>query len=167
MATVFLICSFVLAKKFNKRSVLVLSIIAGYLNPFFINYHADFNSNFLFAYLIFINLLSLIFVYKTQKHHFVNFVNIIATSICALIWCQDTNILLVLLLWGLYSAYIFIDEKQNPILHYVNLFSLLILVISHYATNNYAIGFVALFAGFAYILFAYLKHNKEICILHL
>lgn len=92
-----------LADKQKTISMLVIGLIGGYANPFFIN--PDISTNFLFSYLIFLNLLSIVFVYRNPDKNIINILNLILTSLTAMIFsCFSHSYTLthILVLWGIY-----------------------------------------------------------------
>ena len=52
IATILLLTVFYLADRLKTVSMLVIALVAGYLNPLFVNSSFDIDSNFLFGYLI-------------------------------------------------------------------------------------------------------------------
>ena len=128
-----------IADKQKTTSMIVLALIGGYLNPFFVNYHIT--MNFLCGYLIFLNLLSIIYVYRNCSKDIINIINLILSSIC-IICCSlsitdEMSLWHILSLWGLYIVYDILCinkegfHKTKP-LRYVNFSILTILSLLIY-----------------------------------
>ena len=95
------------ADKQKTVSTIVIGLIGGYLNPFFVNYHIT--MDFLFWYLIFLNVLSIVFVYRNRSKDTVNIINLIMSSVCiaGLSGISGNSVTLgqITALWGLYIIY--------------------------------------------------------------
>lgn len=92
----------------NSRTILIISLIAGYLNPFFtagIRIPAD----FLFGYFIFINLLSIMFTLRRQSISMLNIFNLLFSSaiigIYAIFTSKSISLIYPFLLWASYLLY--------------------------------------------------------------
>ena len=93
IATAFLLLAFYFADKLKTVSMLVISLIAGYLNVIFLNSEFIISDNFLFGYLIFINLTSILYTYRNPSKDIVNLINLPITMLAALIYCSEIQII--------------------------------------------------------------------------
>lgn len=161
IATILLLGAFFLANKLKTVSMLAISLIAGYLNPFFI----DNNQNFVIWYLIFINLLSLLYTYKNNSKSCINVINLILTFITALSYCHNVKIMPFAILWGLYFTYDLLcgfkaKNVDNRLLSCINfgIFSIFTITLTN-DTNTAIIGF-ALCLLYS-LAFAFKKEDKS------
>ena len=96
-----------IAERYKTFSTLLIGLFGGYLNPFFIN--SDISTNFLFGYLLFVNLVAIAYVLRNTDKTEINVVNITASVITISIFATHNHdkpyFLYPLLLWGLYIAY--------------------------------------------------------------
>lgn len=138
ISTVLLLVSFILADKLKTVSMLAISLIAGYLNAFFIS-HVP---NFVIWYLIFVNALALAYTFKNNYRSPINAINLVMTSITALIYYKNGSIAPFITLWGMYYAFdiistaVYKPEGRNinaEILNYINfaVFSLFIIKLTN------------------------------------
>lgn len=162
IATLLLLAAFYLADKLKTISMLVISLVASYLTPIFLNSEFDVPSNFLFGYLIFINILSLAYTCRNKSREIVNTVNLCITLAAALILCYDINLVLPLILWALYLIYdLFIsaDKSDNKALNYINLAVLTCLLLKTFTHDFRIIGYTELAVAFVYSIITYLKKS--------
>ncbi len=127
VATGLLLATFFLADKLKTVSMLVISLIAGYLNPFFVTGSVDTSGAFLFGYLLFVNLLSIIYTFRNNSKNVVNTVNLIMTLIVGAIFVDFKAISLIypVILWAMYFVYDLIctmnpEHKPSKTLNYTN-----------------------------------------------
>lgn len=128
--------TFYTANKQKTISMIAIALIGGYLNLLFVSNLASLN--FHFGYLLFLNLLSVIYVYKNPSKSVINFINLFITFIYLTIFqhsnLPDLHIFYPVGLWFIYLAYdLFRDgqEGANDKLNWANysiltLFSILI-----------------------------------------
>ncbi len=147
------------ADKQKTLSMIIIALIAGYINPIFINAHAS--NEFLFGYYIFLNLLSVIYVYRNPHRDYINFVNLSLTFIilsCILLFQESTiNILYPLILWLVYLIYdvlrkekISSDNIKDNILNWINLGILTLLTLLIFKEQKIYAGSLVLFVGLLY-----------------
>ena len=107
LAVITTLAIYFVADKQKTVSAIVIGLIGGYLNPFFVNYHIT--MNFLFWYLIFLNVLSTVFVFRNRSKDTVNIINLIMSAICifglSLVNNNTVSIYQIITLWGLYIIY--------------------------------------------------------------
>lgn len=98
------IMTWFIAEKYKSFSTFLIGFAGGYLNPFFVN--TNITQNFLFGYLIFLNLISIIYVWKNESKQALNYINLFLTFFTMTIFClikNDTvNVSYPLTLWALY-----------------------------------------------------------------
>ena len=170
MATFITFLMYFIADKQKTTSMIVLSLIGGYLNPFFTNYNIS--TDFLFFYLLFLNILSIVFVLRNKDKSVINIVNLALTTFCIMICSSFTNLYTIqeiLILWGLYIFYdIFSKNNENDkiqnALQYLNFAVLLVLAYPLYFKDMMAFGtFIAIVSAvyFAVGLFYLLERGKK------
>lgn len=101
--------SWFIAASSNSRTILIISLIAGYLNPFF-TAGIRISANFLFGYFIFINLLSIMFTLRRQSISMLNIFNLLFSSAIIGIYAifatsKDISLIYPFLLWASYLLY--------------------------------------------------------------
>jgi len=163
VATVLLISAFYTADKLKTMSMLVISLIAGYLNPFFINSNFHVEPNFLFGYLIFVNLLGIIYTFRNKNRSNVNTINLILTFIFAAFSVK--NILGPSILWSAYFIYDLIcstneDSVDNKLLNFTNLAAFILFAMIA-LKDNISIGIAMTITGLLYGITAATKIEKE------
>lgn len=162
IATIFLLFSFVLAQKYQKISTLVIAIIAGYLNLIFVHSNTTVTPNFVFGYLIFINILSLIYVYKNRNCSVVNIVNLVLTFIFVLCLFNGNNIYAPLILFGAYHLYDYLTKEENISLNYLNYTIFFLLSLTVFDKKYIEIGLVQVGIMLVYFVSSYIKYRQNI-----
>ncbi len=166
------IASYFMAEKYKSFSTIAIGVFGGYLTPFLIN--ANISTNFLFSYLIFVNLVSLVYVYKNQDKIAVNFINLVMTAFTITVFStfgEKPNIILPIIFWAMYllnDLFMLKNEVSREtgdvrnILLWVNY--IVLMFFANYVfgfENREFIGFVLLFAGFIYGVCAfYIDESK-------
>lgn len=164
IATLFLLAAFYLADKLKTVSMLIISLIAAYINPLFLNSQYDVSQNFIFGYLIFVNLLSIAYTCRNRRNNILNCTNLFITLILATIFCYEASIIAPVILWGLYTVYDLIshnDKLPNTALNYWNfaVFTILLMLCADFKSD--LTGYILLAIVFVYALIAYLKKSDE------
>ena len=166
IASAILLAAFYLADKLKTISMLVISLLAAYINPIVFNAGFDVSTNFLFGYFIFINILALVYTYRNNSREVINCINLIATFIAvALFHDNDTRIIMPIILWIIYIAYDLLTNSargENKVLRYINfggLTWLLFLMKSEQYTYN-LFGHIELAALIVYGALAYWKKSE-------
>ena len=166
VATALLLAAFYLADKLKTVSMLVISLIAAYINPIFFNSEFTVFPDFMFGYFIFINLLSIIFTYRNSSRSIINTINLCITFLASLIYCKDINIAGPIILWASYITYDMITRKisgSDKILNYLNFFVFIGTLLNIYPDEHKIIGYCALGCTFVYALITYLiKSDREV-----
>lgn len=167
-STVFLLAAFYLADRLKTTSMLVITLIAAYLNPIVFNAEFTVSSNFLFGYLIFTNLLSLVFTYKNNSKNIINPINLCITCVMAFVLCKQTCIAYPIILWGMYTAHDLLSktkDQTNPGLNYINLAVLTILMLNAFWGENNILGYIQLGCAAIYGIIAFINRpNREVCL---
>lgn len=101
--------SWFLAARNNSRTILIIALIAGYLNPFF-TAGTKISADFLFGYFIFINLLSITFTLRKQSLSMLNIFNLLFSSAIICVYTlfgslNKVSIIYPFLLWAAYITY--------------------------------------------------------------
>jgi len=159
---------FYLADRLKTTSAIWIMLVAGFLNPIFINRHLT--PEFLCGYLLLLNIITSAFVSKNPDKSYINIVNIVASTIFVTVfrnWGEEINIAskvffaaLTLMHTALAFAYKVKFPKKFQTALYSALAALLICTFFD-ITGNTRIAFLAL-EGLAVAYFArqetYLKH---------
>lgn len=161
VATALLLASFYLADKLKTISMLAISLVAGYLNPFFIHH----SPNFLFGYLVFVNLLSIAYTYKNRTRNTVNIINLVLTCITALIFVRNLTLVDLSILFAIYFAYDILtsyknNEVSNKALNYTNFIVFSIMLIVIFPDNYNAVGYTELGIFALYAITAAIKKSN-------
>lgn len=168
ISTVFLLSAFYLADRLKTTSMLVITLIAAYLNPIVFNAEFAVSSNFLFGYLIFTNLLALLYTYKNNSKKIIPPLNLCITFVMAFVLCSKASIVYPIILWGLYTAYdliTLIKEQSNKTLNYINLAVLTILMLNAFWGENNILGYIQLGCAAIYGIIAFINRpNREVCL---
>ena len=164
ISTVFLLSAFYLADRLKTTSMLVITLIAAYLNPIVFNAEFAVSSNFLFGYLIFTNLLALLYTYKNNSKKIIPPLNLCITFVMAFVLCSKASIAYPIILWGLYTAYdliTLIKEQSNKTLNYINLAVLTILMLNAFWGENNILGYIQLGCAAIYGIIACIKRQNS------
>ncbi len=165
------LATFFIAEKFKTFSTIAIGMVAGYLNPFFLC--SDVNVEYLFFYLIVMNLISLVYVYRNSDKIALNFVNLVLTTLTIFIYSlfNKETILIVypLALWILYLINDVISLEKNKsfklpeaYLSALNYFIFLFFAVLVYVNADFEkIGIITLFAGMMYTYLAFSKKSKD------
>lgn len=162
IASIILIASYISADRQKTVSMLAIALIGGYLNLFFT---AELTSNFLLGYLIFQNILSLIFVYRNPDKQPVNIINLLITFIIGslyLLFHEPANIIYPLTLWCIYLIYDILRKEKDEynVLNWLNFGILTLFSIIIFKDARTYIGIMILSAGLIYTGLAYYYMRK-------
>lgn len=170
LASMIVIATYFMAQKYKSFSTIAIGLLGGYMNPFFIN--SDVSTTFLFAYLIFVNLISIVYVQRNQDKIALNYVNLILTTLTVSIFASGNDpikLVFPLVLWGAYVVNELINAKndyneESKRLSWLNFAALVWFAnyIFHFQDKIY-IGLTILISGLVYGLCAYFvrKFNDE------
>lgn len=171
IATLILCGVYFIADKQKTLSMIIIALIAGYLNPLLANANAS--AEFLFGYYIFINLLSIIYVYKNPNRDIINFINLLVTflilSIVLGTQANKVNIIYPLVLWLIYLIYDVLrkeksnsDKDKNNILNWMNFGVLTLFSVYIFGEEKAYTGYLVLSVGLMYagLVIKYLKKES-------
>ncbi len=161
LGAILLFATFVIAQQMKTVSMLVIGLIGGYLTPCFsgVKYEVA------LGYLIFLNLVSLIFTLRNERFNWLNCVNLLITmfAFCPYV-VEPAKPLFPLTLWGIYIIYDLLRNKNNKVdtaLTFINYVVLtLFLVILFRSIHNY-IGYLLLGTGLVYSVSACYSYKLQ------
>lgn len=163
IATLILLAAFYTADRMKTVSMLAITMVAGYLNPLFINPNFHVDHNFLFGYLTFVNLLGIIYTYRNKNRNTLNIINLILTFLYTAFTAD--NIIYPAILWVMYFAYDIIENSKeekidNKLLNYTNLaiFTFFAMII---LKDKIQLGSALLIPALIYAITATLKNKRE------
>ena len=172
IATIILLSVFFIADKQKTVSMISIALIAGYLNPIIANANASIE--FLFGYYIFLNLLSIIYVFKNPKRDVINFVNLCLTFIILMgifIYRSATiSIVYPLVLWVIYLAYDILrkeksnsEKDKNNILNWLNFAILTLFSLAIFGDKKSEIGYLLTSVSVLYfgLVFKFAKKSSD------
>ena len=113
IGTVLLIVTYITADKMKTLSMLIIGLIGAYLTPFC----AKAGTHAVLSYIIFINMLSVIFTMRNKSTNWVNIINLFMSMLVILCYSYGSTMSIVypLILWGTYIIYDVLREKDNDI----------------------------------------------------
>ncbi len=169
-----LLTAYYIADKQKTSSMLAISLIGGYLNIFLIN--SANSGNNVFTYLLFLNLLSVIFVFRNPEKYKVNIINLITTLVFSACLNINTpmNIIYPIALWSMYLIVDFIIKNRNlsvnnSLLNWTNLACLICMGFIIYIDKTVNLGVLLLGSAIIYgiILAYFVAKNSEKAVLYL
>ncbi len=112
LGVVMIIASAGIAQYCKSFSTMVIALLGGYLSPFILEVHSS--TTFLFSYLLFLNAISLVYVYFNKPKFALNYVNLVLTFLFVTLYDVTTSLtghegyeqvsfVLPVLLWLLYA----------------------------------------------------------------
>lgn len=114
LAIFLLIATYTVSKKCNSFATLLIGLLGGYINVFFMTsgtFGIDIvdsnivSVNFIFGYLIFLNLVGILYVFNNPDKSVLNLVNLVITAITVFLYSLSHNsplLIFPLILWCLY-----------------------------------------------------------------
>ena len=113
IGTILLIVTYLIADKMKTLSMLIIGLIGAYLTPFC----AKAGTNAVLSYVIFINMLSVIFTMRNKSTNWINIINLFMSMLVFLCYSYGSTMSIVypLILWGTYIIYDVLREKDNDI----------------------------------------------------
>lgn len=168
IATLTTIATYFLADKQKSSYMLGIGLVAGYMNPFFVNPYI--NMTFLFSYLLFLNLISLIFVFRNKNKQIINLINLVVTGFTILIFHSTNNdhysVLFIISLWISYILFDILsfktlkfDAPLYKVQTYLNFSVLSCLSLMLFKENLINIGIILLGASVVYVVLGVLLYN--------
>ncbi|MBQ9244635.1 DUF2339 domain-containing protein [bacterium] len=157
-----LLAAYLIADKQKTVSMVAIALVGGYLNIFMIS--SEISLNFLFSYLIFLNIMSMLFVIRNYDKNIINHINIITSTIFAVpfILCSSSklNIIFPIILWIMYLLYDFSlrikheDYDEFGLLCWFNYISVSTIIGFMFGSNKTAIGCSQLILAISYGIMA-------------
>lgn len=115
VGSLLVVATYFVAEKYNSFATILIGLFGGYLNPFLIK--SDISMTFIFSYLIFVNIIGIIYTSKNRDKNIVNCLNLFLTTIVITLFSISTNakinIILPFLLWGTYIFNNFTTPEKN------------------------------------------------------
>lgn len=175
-ATVFgillVLLTYFIADRFKTFSTFLIGFIGGYLNPFFVN--TNITMDFLFGYLIFLNIVSAVYVSKNESKKLLNVINLILTAFTVSVFSAvkgfEINYLFPVGLWALYVVNDIIDIVKNrhnegykgSLEFNMFNFAVLLYFIKFFASGKFLeTGLFAIFMAVVYSIFLYVYKTKD------
>lgn len=158
-----LLATFVISEQMKTPSMLVIGLIGGYLTPIFsgTTYEAS------MWYLIFLNLVSIVYTLRNQSYSYINIINLIITMFAFMPYViEPLKVTYPLVLWGIYLLYDIVRDKSSKtgyslsIINYavLTIFSILLFHNAH-TSLGYLFGITAfIYAGMA--VYSYILKTK-------
>jgi len=155
VGAVLLLSTYLIADRMKTLSMLVIGLIGGYLTPIF----AGADNNVALSYLIFLNLVSLIFTLRNRNTNIINLLNLIITMFVMVLTHIFTSInsIFVVVLWGIYIIYDILRIKDNSVdtvLSWLNYFVLAFLSIIVFKDAHVQLGYMFATTAFVYLVSA-------------
>ncbi len=160
IGAIILLLSYLVADKQKTISMILIALIGGYLNICFVAQSIDFA--LAFGYLIFLNLLSIIYVYRNPSKSIINIVNLgITLLITASFMIASSNVhpAYPVILWLIYLVYDVVktnqglkDDEQLQILSWTNFGILTLFSIFLFRDEKLYIGSILIISAIMYNL---------------
>ena len=146
IAGLVLIMAYIVADKQKTISMIAIALIGGYMNIFFAT---DISPTMAFGYIIFLNLLSVIYTYRNPDKECINIINLIISLIfitIIMLFENKVGIIYPVILWLIYLIFDLIKNCQGKntdefnILNWVNFGVLTMFSLVIYGNNKMPIG---------------------------
>ncbi len=115
LGSILLLISYFVADKQKTSSMITIALIGGYLNICFVASSIDFK--LAFGYLIFLNLLSIIYAYRNPDKSVINLFNLVVTLLITaslMISSGEIHPTYPVVLWLIYLIYDVVKTNKNP-----------------------------------------------------
>ncbi len=172
VAILLLIFSYIIAQKYKNISTFIIGLIGAYLNPVIMTGGTPLSVNFVFGYLIFVNLVSIVYVSRNIDKTAFNYANILISCLFVHIWSiggEKPTIIFPFILWAMYLFFdmllIKLQPKEKTYICWVNFFAIMTFLISNYfETEKLYVCFGTLFIGLVYGICSYFakKYSKDV-----
>lgn len=170
-AILLLIFSYLIAKKYKSISTFIIGLIGAYLSPVIIGSNSLISINYLFSYLIFVNLVSIAYVAENASKTPFNYANMIITSLFVHMWAIKSGkplIVLPFIFWAMYLLFdmylIKLVPKNKTYLCWVNFIVMAsFLILNYFENEKYLVSLGTLLIGLIYSLCARLinKYSED------
>ena len=162
VGAVLLISTYFIADRMKTVSMLVIGLIGGYLTPFL----SGADNNVIFSYLVFLNLISLIYTLKNKHNRAVNLVNLILTMFIMLGYniAGKMDTVYPVVLWLIYIVYDILRDKSSKVdtvLSGINYFVLTIFTLLLYHDNHFGLGSVFASTAVGYLVLAVISRMSK------
>lgn len=154
---VILLTVFFVAHRMKTMSALVIGLIGGYLTPNLTGASHDAS----FCYLIFLNLVSLIYTLNNVKAKWINPINLFLTMSILLITCiglDVTKVVYPMVLWGIYIVYDLIRDKSSAVDNATCLFNYIFLILTTMLMFKSSAKEVGMLLGLTAVVYAVLAY---------
>lgn len=169
IALIILLAAYYIADKQKTISMIVISLLGGYFNILFV---PNIDISLLFGYIIFLNILSVLYVYRNSKTEWINIVNLFFTLLIVsifMIFDNNVNVIYPIALWLVYLAYDFLKTKNKVdidkynLLNWLNFSVLTIFSCILFQDSKLNIGITLLLVAliYAFIVVYFIKHQSE------
>ena len=150
-----LISAYYLADKMKTVSMLVLGLIGGYLTPAF----SGADANTALGFVIFLNVLSLIYTLKNKSSNVINIFNLLITMFIFMVFnfSADIGVGIPLFLWGAYVIYDIFRNKSSRVdnsLIWINYAVLTLFSLLMFYNSQAALGWMFVMQALIYSLIA-------------
>ena len=141
LSILLLFYAYYISHKEKSIYMIIITLIGGYLNAAMF-YNMNISGLYTFAYLMFLNLASIIFVLRNYDKKIINIINLLITTIFCLI-NKDLSFVCPIILWSVYLFADYIMRWQNPkdydvlgMLNWLNLGSIILLIKTIYLNSE-------------------------------
>lgn len=145
-----LLATFIIAQTMKTASMIGIGLIGGYLTPIF----SGSSDEVSMWYLIFLNMVSLVYTLKNQRYTFINLINLIITMIAFMPYViEPVKPLFPLVLWGIYIIYDILRDKTNSSgykLSMLNYAVLTIFTLLMFHNSQISLGYLLLSTAIVY-----------------
>ncbi|MBD5402632.1 DUF2339 domain-containing protein [bacterium] len=164
IGAILLLVIYLISHSMKTPSMLIIGLIGGYLTPCFSGGSHD----AAFSYLIFLNLISLIYTLQNKKYSFINIINLVITMLVLSVsnLMEPIKIIFPLVLWGIYIVYDLLRDKSDNVsfsLSLINYIALTLFSLVYFREAHTSLGcLLAVTAAVYYILafFSYKTNNE-------
>ena len=150
LGTVLLISIYLLADRMKTLSLLVIGLIGGYLTPVFSGAAND----VCLWYLIFLNMISIVYTLRNSRYSVVNIVNLFVTMIYFMPYViEPSKPLYPIVLWLVYIVYDLLRDKESSLCTYcswANYFVLTFFSLIMFYNVHTQLGYMLAAAAFIY-----------------
>ena len=162
LGTILLLSTYAIADRMKTYSMIAIGLIGGYLTPFL----SGAESTIVLSFLIFLNMVSLVYTLKNRKIRFLNIFNLILTMLIMVVYnfVNRVDIIYPIVLWGVYIVYDILRDKSSKIdtsVSYINYFVLTVFTIWLAAGNNKMLGILFAISAIGYFMLAALSRFSK------
>lgn len=168
IGAVILVMAYFAAEKQKTVSMISVALIGGYLNILFSAFNID--VSLAFGYIIFLNILSVIYAYRNPKNAVINIINLIIGLLLIsllMIFKEKVSVIYPIVLWIVYLIYDLINNSDNfknyHFLNWMNLAALTVFSLIIFQKEKLYIGLLLIFAAIVYDLISiyFIRQNSD------